>query len=172
MKAPWFVSVVTAFAGLVVTSCSDQPNTFDKQFSLGTNGTFLAKYDGEQRLESFQYKDLNGAVKLSGSLAYLDRKMERCDVSRVSIMDPMGNTNLVSDFVEGVTTSGSGALLLDSEWHSSGNQGDIHKRNTWFFEKKVLLQIRRDWPDDLSRVTYQFTGPNGIVLYTNTYVRN
>lgn len=171
MKATWFVSVVTAFAGLVVTSCSDQQDTFDKQFSLGTNGTFLVKYDGEQRLESFQYKDLNGVVKLSGSLAYLGRNMERCDVSRVSIMDPMGITNLVSDFVEGVTTVGGG-LRLDSEWHSSGNKGDIHKRNSWLFEKQVLLQVRRDWPDDLSRVSYEFTGPNGIVLYTNTYVRN
>jgi hypothetical protein len=143
----------------------------ERRFTLGTNGTFVANFDKQNRVTEFRQLYPDGRLKLSAKLQYGHR-----DLRHIVIYDSEGECVQETTFNEASTTTSSGEfgrrspdgqISYENRW--SGTPGDINDIHTWSCSGGVLYRIMRRWHEDQSTVSYVVTGPSDIVLFTNSY---
>jgi hypothetical protein len=139
--------------------CEGSP---DKQYSLGTNGTFTVTFDRQGRPRELQLFKPDQSPKLKALLAYKER-----DLSRFTVFNPQNQKIWQGVFTAEGESEGGTKIHSNISWESS--EGGLQDTVSWFCGGELLYRLKKSWPEDRSTVTYEATGPAGIILFTNTY---
>jgi hypothetical protein len=166
---------IQALLGLIILSltagCSLKETQVRREFSLGTNGSLVARFDTQRRVREFRQYRPDQSLKLRVDILYGKR-----DMQRLLVFDHRGHRVWKSDFTSDTESStGRGSevpspgweIRTESNW--GGAPGDIHDTRSWFCGNDLLYRVHRTWPDDRSRVHYEVVGPSGVILFTNSY---
>jgi len=167
------VFVLALLTVCTIAGCSRSKLEPRQEFSLGTNGALLVSFDSQRRVRELRHFKPDQSLKLKLSLIYAER-----DIQQLLVFDPQDRKVWESTFTSN-SNSGSGRssdvpspgweIRMQRDW--SGMPGDIHDTRSWFCGDDLLYRVHRTWPDDRSRVLYEVTGPSGVILFTNTYMK-